>query len=147
MNRIEPGETLLAAMHNGEVHLVAAGGPSLVLGTLQGRDTMIVGSDLDVFEDAISVRPGNQDRRRLARQDRRRFSRLKPCSDVAARIALDRLGLSKDVDVFYRGTGRQRRVAGRDAAGRHGRPPASACPRCSRRKSLQASPPWWTSPR
>src|SRR5919199_3998745 len=57
MNRIEPGATLLAALYNGEVDVVAAGGPSLVLGHLQGLDTMIVGSGLDVFEDAISARP------------------------------------------------------------------------------------------
>jgi NitT/TauT family transport system substrate-binding protein len=104
MNRIDPGATLIAALHSGEVDMVAAGGPSLVLGTLQGLETMIVGSDLDQFEDAISVRPEIKTIEDL-RGKTVGVSRLKAISDVAARIALDRLGLKQDVDVFYRGTG------------------------------------------
>jgi NitT/TauT family transport system substrate-binding protein len=104
MNRIEPGATLLAALHNGEVDVVAAGGPSLVLGTLQGLDTMIVGSDLDIFEDAISVRPEIKTVEDL-RGKTIGVSRLKAISDVAARVALERLGFKPDVDVHFRGTG------------------------------------------
>ena len=104
MNRIEPGATLIAALHNGEVDMVAAGGPSLVLGNLQGLDTMIVGSDLDVFEDAISVRPEIKTVEDL-RGKTVGVSRLKAISDVAARIALEKLGLRQDVDVYFRGTG------------------------------------------
>jgi NitT/TauT family transport system substrate-binding protein len=104
MNRIEPGATLLAALHNGEVDVVAAGGPSLVLGNLQGLETMIVGSDLDVFEDAIAVRPEIRTVEDL-RGKTVGVSRLKAISDVAARIALEKLGLRPDVDVYFRGTG------------------------------------------
>jgi NitT/TauT family transport system substrate-binding protein len=104
MNRIDPGATLIAALHNGDIDMVAAGGPSLVLGELQGLETMVVGSDLDIFEDAISVRPDIKTVEDL-RGKTVGVSRLKAISDVAARIALDRLGLKQDVDVFYRGTG------------------------------------------
>jgi NitT/TauT family transport system substrate-binding protein len=104
MNRIEPGATLIAALHNGEVDVVAAGGPSLVLGALQGLETVIVGSDLDVFEDAIAVRPEIRTVEDL-RGKTVGVSRLKAISDVAARIALERLGLKPDVDVYFRGTG------------------------------------------
>ncbi|HLH26195.1 MAG TPA: ABC transporter substrate-binding protein [Chloroflexota bacterium] len=104
MNRIDPGATLIAALHGGEVDLVAAGGPSLVLGNLQGLETMIVGSDLDVFEDAIAVRPDIKTVEDL-RGKTIGVSRLKAISDVAARVALERLGLKPDVDVNFRGTG------------------------------------------
>jgi NitT/TauT family transport system substrate-binding protein len=104
MNRIDPGATLIAALHNGEVDVVAAGGPSLVLGNLQGLETMIVGSDLDVFEDAIAARPDLHTVEDL-RGKTVGVSRLKAISDVAARIALEKLGLKPDVDVYFRGTG------------------------------------------
>ena len=55
MERIEPGATLLAALHNGDVDVVAAGGPSLILGTLQGLETLIIGSQMNVLESAIVV--------------------------------------------------------------------------------------------
>lgn len=104
LNRIEPGATLLAALYNGEVDVVAAGGPSLVLGNLQGLETMIVGSDSDVFEDAISVRPEIRTVEDL-RGKTIGVSRLKAISDVAARFGVERVGLKPDVDVFFRGTG------------------------------------------
>jgi NitT/TauT family transport system substrate-binding protein len=104
MNRVDPGATLIAALHNGELDVVAAGGTSLVLGNLQGLETMIVGSTLHIFEDAIAVKP---DIKRVEDLKGKTIgvSRLKAISDTAARIALERLGLSSDVDVFYRGTG------------------------------------------
>ncbi|HEY7067501.1 MAG TPA: ABC transporter substrate-binding protein [Chloroflexota bacterium] len=104
MNRIDPGATLIAALHGGEVDVVAAGGPSLVLGNLQGLETMIVGSDLDFFEDAISAKPELKTAEDL-RGKTVGVSRLKAISDVAARVALEKLGLKPDVDVFFRGTG------------------------------------------
>ncbi len=104
MNRVEPGATLLAALHNGELDVVAAGGTSLVLGKLQGLETMIVGSTLHIFEDAIAVNPEIKTVEQL-RGKTIGVSRLKAISDTAARIALERLGLKPDVDVFFRGTG------------------------------------------
>src|SRR5215211_1184716 len=38
---VEPGATLLAALNSGDVDIVSAGAPSLVLGNLQGLETMI----------------------------------------------------------------------------------------------------------
>lgn len=102
--QIAAGATLLAAMQNGEVEVTFAGGPSLVLGNLQGLETMIVGSDLDFFEDAISAKPELKTAEDL-RGKTVGVSRLKAISDVAARVALEKLGLKPDVDVFFRGTG------------------------------------------
>jgi NitT/TauT family transport system substrate-binding protein len=104
MNRIEPGATLLAALQNREVEFVAAGGPSLVLGNLQGLETMIFGSTLHTLESIISARP------EIRTVDDLRgkiigVSRLKAISDIAARLAVERYGLRPDVDVFMRGTG------------------------------------------
>jgi NitT/TauT family transport system substrate-binding protein len=104
MNRIEPGATLLAALHNGEVEFVEAGGPSLVLGNLQGLETMIFGSTLNWLETAILARPEIRTVQDLRGQTIA-VSRLKAVSDVAARLAVQRLGLQPDVDVFTRGTG------------------------------------------
>jgi ABC-type nitrate/sulfonate/bicarbonate transport system substrate-binding protein len=104
MNRIEPGATLLAALHNGEIDVAAAGGPSLVLGTLQGLDIVIVGSYQDVLEAGVVARPEIQTVDDL-RGKTIGVSRLKAISDVAARLGLERLGLKPDVDVFLRGTG------------------------------------------
>jgi len=104
MNRIEPGATLLAALLNGEVEYVAAGGPSLVLGTLQGMDTMVFGSTMNWMEGAIAARPAIRTVQDLRGQTIA-VSRLKAITDVAARLAVERLGLVPDVDVFTRGTG------------------------------------------
>ncbi len=104
MNRVDPGATLLAALHNGDVDVAAAGGPSLMLGNLQGLETMLVGSSLDVFEDAIVADPAITSAEGL-RGKTVAVSRLKAISDTAARIALDKLGLKADEDVSFRGTG------------------------------------------
>jgi NitT/TauT family transport system substrate-binding protein len=104
MERIEPGATLLAALHNGDVDVVAAGGPSLILGTLQGLDTLIIGSQMNVLESVIVVRPELKTVEEL-RGKTVGVSRLKAISDVGARLGLERMGLKPDVDVFTRGTG------------------------------------------
>src|SRR6266849_6938224 len=46
---VEPGATLLAALRSGELEVVSAGAPSLVLGYLQGLDTMVFGSVANVM--------------------------------------------------------------------------------------------------
>jgi NitT/TauT family transport system substrate-binding protein len=104
MNRVEPGATLLAALHNGEVDVAAAGGPSLVLGTLQGLDVTIAGSYQDHIEDGVVARPEIRSVEDL-RGKTIGVSRLKAITDVSARLGLERLGLKPDVDVFFRGTG------------------------------------------
>ncbi len=104
MNRVDPGATLLAALHNGDVDVAAAGGTSLMLGNLQGLETMIVGSSLDFFEDAIVADPSIKSVEGL-RGKTIGVSRLKAISDTAARVALEKLGLRPDEDVSFRGTG------------------------------------------
>ncbi len=104
MNRVDPGATLLAALHNGDLDVAAAGGTSLMLGNLQGLETMIVGSSLDVFEDAIVADPAITSVEGL-RGKTVGVSRLKAISDTAARIGLEKLGLKPDEDVSFRGTG------------------------------------------
>jgi NitT/TauT family transport system substrate-binding protein len=104
MNRVDPGATLLAALHNGDLDVAAAGGTSLMLGNLQGLETMIVGSSLDVFEDAIVADPAITSVEGL-RGKTVGVSRLKAISDTAARIGLGKLGLKPDEDVSFRGTG------------------------------------------
>jgi NitT/TauT family transport system substrate-binding protein len=104
MNRVDPGATLLAALHNGDLDVAAAGGTSLMLGNLQGLETMIVGSSLDIFEDAIVADPAVKSVEGL-RGKTVGVSRLKAISDTAARIGLEKLGLTPDQDVSFRGTG------------------------------------------
>ncbi len=104
LTRIDAGATLLAGMHQGEVQLAASGGPALVLGNLQGLDTMIVGSASNVLDVIIFTRPEIQTVADL-RGKTIGVSRLKSITDVAARLGLERMGLHPDVDVFTRGTG------------------------------------------
>jgi ABC-type nitrate/sulfonate/bicarbonate transport system substrate-binding protein len=104
LTRIDAGATLLAGMHQGEVQLAASGGPALVLGNLQGLDTMIVGSASNVLDVIVFTRPEIQTVADL-RGKTVGVSRLKSITDVAARLGFERLGLHPDVDVFTRGTG------------------------------------------
>ena len=105
MNRIEPGATLLAALLNGEVEYVAAGGPSLVLGTLQGMDTMIFGSTMTGWKERSPRGRRSARGARALRGQTIAVSRLKAITDVAARLAVERLGSIPDTDVYARGTG------------------------------------------
>jgi NitT/TauT family transport system substrate-binding protein len=104
MPRLEPGAPLLAAMRSGEVEFVAAGGPSLVVGALQGLETLIIGSTMGIMEGAVVARPEIRTADDL-RGKTIAVSRLKAISDVMARVGTQRLGLQPDVDVFTRGTG------------------------------------------
>jgi NitT/TauT family transport system substrate-binding protein len=104
LNYVEPGATLLAALRSGELEVVSAGAPSLVLGNLQGLDTMVFGSVANVLDTTIFVSPEIQSAADL-RGKTIGVSRLKAVTDVGARLGLQRLGLQPDVDVFTRGTG------------------------------------------
>jgi ABC-type nitrate/sulfonate/bicarbonate transport system substrate-binding protein len=104
MIRVDPGATLLAALQNREVEFVAAGGPSLVLGNLQGIETMIFGSTLNWLETIVVARPEIRTIDDL-RGKTIAVSRLKAISDLAARLGAERMGLKPDVDVMTRGTG------------------------------------------
>ena len=103
---ITSGATLLAALRNGEVELAGTGGSTLLLGYLEGLDTMLIGAPVNYLDTSIFVRP------ELRTIDDLRgktigVNRLKSTTDVGARLAFQRLGLQPDVDIFTRGTGGQ----------------------------------------
>ncbi|HZU05110.1 MAG TPA: ABC transporter substrate-binding protein [Chloroflexota bacterium] len=106
LQRISSGAPVLAAMSNGEVEVTQAGGATLVLGYLQSLNTKIIGSTSNVMDSVVFARPEIQSVEGL-RGKVIAVSRLKSLSDVAGRMALQRLGLQPDVDVFFRGVGGQ----------------------------------------
>jgi ABC-type nitrate/sulfonate/bicarbonate transport system substrate-binding protein len=103
---VDAGATLLAAMRNGELDVSGGGGPSIVLGNLQGLETVLIGCTVGTLEGSVFVRP------ELRTVDDLRgktigVNRLKAITDVGARLAFQRAGLVPDVDIFTRGTGGQ----------------------------------------
>jgi ABC-type nitrate/sulfonate/bicarbonate transport system substrate-binding protein len=101
---VDAGAPLLAALNSNELDLVNAGGPSLVLGNLQGMETMIVGASSAVLDSSVFVRPEIQTVEDL-RGKTVGVTNLKAITDTAARLGLERSGLQPDVDVFTRRTG------------------------------------------
>jgi ABC-type nitrate/sulfonate/bicarbonate transport system substrate-binding protein len=101
---IDAGAPLLAALSNNELDIVSAGGTSLVLGNLQGMETMIIGTSGNKLDGSIFVRPEIQTIEDL-RGKSIGVTNLKAITDTAARLAFKRLGLEPDVDVFTRKTG------------------------------------------
>jgi NitT/TauT family transport system substrate-binding protein len=103
---ITSGATLLAALRNGEVDLAGTGGSTLLLGYLEGLDTMLIGAPVKYLDTSILVRP---DLRTIddLRGKTIGVNRLKSTTDVGARLVFQRLGLHPDVDIFTRGTGGQ----------------------------------------
>jgi NitT/TauT family transport system substrate-binding protein len=104
--RVDAGATLLAAMRNGEIDVTFSGAPTMIVGYLQGLETMIIGSTSNGFDSIIVARPELQ-RPEDLRGKTIGVNRLKAISDVAARQGLLRVGLQPDVDVFIRATGGQ----------------------------------------
>jgi NitT/TauT family transport system substrate-binding protein len=103
---VDAGAALLAAMSNGELDITGGGGPGTVLGNLQGLQLYLIGVNLAVLEGELFVRPEIRTLEDL-RGKTVGVNRPKAISDVTARMALERLGLQPDVDVFTRGTGGQ----------------------------------------
>jgi len=101
---IDAGAPLLAALSNNEVDVVSAGGTSLVLGNLQGMETMIIGSTSNTLDDVVFTRSEIQTVDDL-RGKTIGVTKLKAVTDVAARVGLRQVGLVPDVDVYTRGTG------------------------------------------
>lgn len=101
---VDAGAALLAALQNNELDVTGGGGPSIVYGYLQGLDLAIIGSNLNVLDSNVMVRPEIQTLDDL-RGKTIGVSRLKAVSDVGARLAFKKVGLQPDVDVFTRGTG------------------------------------------
>jgi NitT/TauT family transport system substrate-binding protein len=93
-------------MHNGELDITGGGGPTMVVGYLQGLETTIIGVNTDTLEGSVFVRPELQTVDDL-RGKTIGVNRLKAITDVNARLGLQRLGLVPDVDFFTRGTGGQ----------------------------------------
>jgi NitT/TauT family transport system substrate-binding protein len=101
---IGSGAPMLAALSNREIDVAFAGGAPLVLGYLQGLETLIIGSTNNIMDNDLYVRPDIQSADAL-RGKTVGITRLKSLSDVAGRLALQRLGLQPDADVFLQPTG------------------------------------------
>ncbi len=101
---VDAGAPLLAALSTGELDITFAGGPSLVVGVLQGFETMTIGSTANMLEDSVFVRSGIQTVQDL-KGGTVGVTNLKAITDVAARLGLQRMGLTPDVDFFTRRTG------------------------------------------
>jgi ABC-type nitrate/sulfonate/bicarbonate transport system substrate-binding protein len=91
-------------MHNNELDMAAGSAAAIVLGYLQGLETMIIGSNENILDSLVFARPALE---RLEELQGRTIgvSRLKSLSDVATRLALHRVGLEPDADVSIRATG------------------------------------------
>ena len=102
--QVAGGPTLLAAMRSGELDLAAAGGSHIVLGYVQGMETLLIGSTANTLEGSVLARPEIQ-----TVQDLRGkivgMTRPNSVSDTTARLGLQRVGLQPDVDVTLLGTG------------------------------------------
>jgi NitT/TauT family transport system substrate-binding protein len=101
---IDAGAPLLAAVTNGELDVVFSGAPTIVLGYIQGLDTVIIGSTSNVLDSVVFARPEYQ-RPEDLRGQTIGVTNLKAITDVAARLGFKRIGLEPDVDVFTRRTG------------------------------------------
>jgi NitT/TauT family transport system substrate-binding protein len=102
--QVGSGAPMLAALSNREIDVAFAGGAPLVLGYLQGLETMVIGSTNNIMDNDLYVKPDIQSAEAL-RGKTIGVSRLKSLSDVAGRLALQRLGLKPDVDVAIQPTG------------------------------------------
>lgn len=104
LRQLAAGATLLAALHSGELDLAFSGGPTLVLGYLQGLETLIIGSTTNVLDIQVYMRP------EMATLDAVRgkmigAGRPKSITDVAVRLGFRRVGLEPDSDFAVGVTG------------------------------------------
>jgi NitT/TauT family transport system substrate-binding protein len=102
--RIPAGAPLLAALQNGDVAVVMAGGPQIVDAVLQGGDQVIVGSLTNYHNQALYGAPAFPTVEAL-RGQAVGVSRHGASSDVAGREALRRVGLEPGRDVAILATG------------------------------------------
>ncbi len=102
--QIAAGATLLAALQNGDVEIAFSGGPSLVLGNLEGLETMIVGSTSNGLDIIVFVRPELQTYDDL-RGKTIGAGRPKSITDIAVRLGFKQVGLRPDEDFFVGVTG------------------------------------------
>ncbi|HEY7064723.1 MAG TPA: ABC transporter substrate-binding protein [Chloroflexota bacterium] len=104
LGRVAGGAPMLAALQNGDLDMAYSGAPALVLGYLQGLETQIFGTLTSTLESIIFVRPEVQSVEDL-RGKSIGVSNILGITDIAARLGLQRVGLTPDVDVFSRQTG------------------------------------------
>jgi ABC-type nitrate/sulfonate/bicarbonate transport system substrate-binding protein len=102
--KIDPGAAILAALRGGDVDATYSGAPGIVLGYLQGMETLIVGSTSNRLDNSLFTR-GDVTRLEDLRGKTVGVTRLKAISDISARLAFERVGLNPDTDVTIRGTG------------------------------------------
>jgi NitT/TauT family transport system substrate-binding protein len=103
---VDGGAVLLAALQNGEIDVTFSGGAALVLGYLQGLETIVIGSTGNKVEGVLFGQPEIQQVDDL-RGKVVAVNTLRSISDVAARLALRRVGLQPDADVTIRAAGGQ----------------------------------------
>src|SRR5262249_5286246 len=89
---ITAGNNLLAAMNSGEVQITNSGGPTMILGHLQGLDTVVIGSTSNTLDVVVFVRPELQTLEEV-RGKTIGVTRLKAGTDVAARLGFPRCGV------------------------------------------------------
>jgi NitT/TauT family transport system substrate-binding protein len=104
LSHIDAGAPLLAALTNGELDIAFSGAPTIVLGYIQGLETMIIGSTSSILDSIVFARPEYQ-RPEDLRGQTIGVTNLKAVTDVAARLGFKRIGLEPDVDIFTRRTG------------------------------------------
>jgi NitT/TauT family transport system substrate-binding protein len=104
MRFVDPGATLLAALTNGDIDLTFANGASLVIGYVEGLETMIVGGTMSRSDGGVYARAPIRTPEDL-RGKTVGVSRLGSVSDTALRIALRKVGFEPDVDVRLRPSG------------------------------------------
>src|SRR5579875_2905190 len=102
---VEPGASLLAALHNGDLDVTYSGAPSIVLGYVQGLETIIVGATTNLLDNSLYVRPEAVPTVADLRGKTIGVTRLKAITDVTVRLIAQRLGLDPDTDLRIRGTG------------------------------------------
>jgi NitT/TauT family transport system substrate-binding protein len=102
--QVAAGATLLAALQNGDLEVVFSGGPSLVLGNVEGLETMIVGSTSNGLDIIVFVRPELQTLDDV-RGKTIGAGRPKSITDIAVRLGFQRAGLRPDEDFFVGVTG------------------------------------------
>jgi NitT/TauT family transport system substrate-binding protein len=102
--QVAAGATLLAALQNGDREIVFSGGPSLVLGYVEGLETMIVGSTSSGLDIIVFVRPELQTYDDL-RGKTIGAGRPKSITDIAVRLGFRRVGLRPDEDFYVGVTG------------------------------------------
>ncbi len=97
LSHIDAGAPLLAALTNGELDIAFSGAPTIVLGYIQGLETMIIGSTSSILDSIVFARPEYQ-RPEDLRGQTIGVTNLKAVTDVAARLGFKRIGLEPDVE-------------------------------------------------